>query len=51
MKNPENKTLEFIYQEKQVHFLVNPTDKNVMINATEMANVFGKRTKRAFLLY
>ena len=44
MKNPENKTLEFIYQEKQVHFLVNPTDKNVMINATEMANVFGKRT-------
>lgn len=39
------KTLEFIYQEKEVHFLFNPNDKNVMINATEMANAFGKRTK------
>ena len=38
------KTLEFIYQENEIHFLVNPTDKNVMINATEMAKMFGKRT-------
>ena len=38
------KTLEFIYQEKEIHFLVNPNDKNVMINATEMAKMFGKRT-------
>lgn len=38
------KTLEFIYQETQIHFLVNPTDKNVMVNATEMAKFFNKRT-------
>lgn len=37
------KTLQFIYQETQIHFLVNPTDKNVMINATEMARPFNKR--------
>lgn len=36
------KTLEFIYQETQIHFLVNQ-DTNVMVNATEMANLFGKR--------
>lgn len=38
------KTLEFLYQETQIHFLVNPLDKNVMVNATEMAKLFGKRT-------
>lgn len=42
------KTLEFIYQETQIHFLVNPLDKNVMVNATEMAKLFGKET-RVFL--
>lgn len=38
------KTLEFIYQETQIHFTVNPFDKSVMVNATEMAKNFGKRT-------
>lgn len=37
------KTLEFIYQETAIHFLLNPTDKNVMVNATEMAKMFDKR--------
>src|SRR5690606_13289363 len=37
------KTLEFIYQDMQIHFLINPTDNNVMINATEMAKAFDKR--------
>ncbi|UOY07721.1 KilA-N domain-containing protein [Muricauda sp. SCSIO 64092] len=39
------KTFEFLYQETQIHFLFNPSDKNVMVNATEMAKIFGKRTK------
>jgi len=39
------KTLEFIYQETAIHFLVNPTDANVMVNATEMAKLFDKKTK------
>lgn len=38
------KTLEYLYQETQIHFLFNPSDKNVMVNATEMAKLFGKRT-------
>lgn len=38
------KTLEFFYQETEIHFLVNPQQKNVMVNATEMAKIFGKRT-------
>lgn len=38
------KALEFIYQDVQIHFLVNPLEKNVMINATEMAKAFDKRT-------
>ena len=42
------KALEFIYQETEIHFLVNPLDKNVMVNATEMAKLFGKET-RVFL--
>jgi hypothetical protein len=37
------KTLEFIYQDTQIHFLLNPTDDNVMVNATEMAKLFNKR--------
>lgn len=39
------KALEFIYQETEIHFLVNGSDKNVMINATEMAKAFGKKTE------
>jgi hypothetical protein len=39
------KTLEFIYQETEIHFLVNPNKKDVMINATEMAKLFNKRVK------
>ena len=39
------KTLEFIYQETEIHFLVNPMDKNVMVNATEMAKIYNKETK------
>jgi len=37
------KQLEFLYQEAQIHFLVNGTQKEMMINATEMAKPFGKR--------
>lgn len=44
MKNQETTPLEFIYNEMQIHFLINPTDKNVMINATEMGKMFGKKT-------
>lgn len=44
----KSKTLEFIYQDTQIHFLVNPLDKNVMINATEMAKHFDKEV-RSFL--
>lgn len=42
------KTLEFIYQGTEIHFLINPLDKNVMINATEMAKPFDKEV-RSFL--
>lgn len=38
------KTLEFLFQEKAIHFLMNPNDKDVMVNATEMAKMFDKRT-------
>lgn len=38
-------TFQFIYQESEIHFLVNPNDRNVMINATEMAKAFGKKTE------
>jgi hypothetical protein len=44
MKKPESKALEFIYQDTQIHFLLSK-DENVMVNATEMAKAFGKRTK------
>lgn len=36
------KALDFIYQDTQIHFLLG-NDKNVMVNATEMAKAFGKR--------
>lgn len=39
---PESKALEFIYQDTQIHFLIG-NEKNVMVNATEMAKAFGKR--------
>ena len=38
----DSKALEFIYQDTQIHFLLG-NDKNVMVNATEMAKAFGKR--------
>lgn len=38
----KSKALEFIYQDTQIHFLLN-NDDNVMVNATEMAKAFGKR--------
>lgn len=44
MKN-QFKTLEFIYQDTQIHFLLNNNDDDVMINATDMANAFGKRVE------
>lgn len=37
------KALEFIYQDTQIHFLLQ-NDGEVMVNATEMAKAFGKRT-------
>lgn len=37
------KTLQFIYEDTEIHFLINPLDNNVMINATEMAKLFDKR--------
>ena len=37
------KSVQFIYQDTEIHFLVNPDQENVMVNATEMAKVFGKR--------
>lgn len=37
------KALEFIYQDTQIHFMLDHGD-NVMVNATEMAKVFKKRT-------
>src|SRR5690625_2941073 len=38
------KSIQFIYEDIEIHFLVNPDQENVMVNATEMAKVFGKRT-------
>lgn len=37
------KSIKYIYQENEIHFLVHGNDKDVMINATEMAKVFDKR--------
>src|SRR5690554_96164 len=36
------KTLEFFFQETQIHFLLQ-NEGNVMVNATEMAKAFNKR--------
>jgi pyruvate-formate lyase len=38
----ESKAVEFIFQDTEIHFLLG-NEKNVMVNATEMAKVFGKR--------
>lgn len=37
------KSLEFIYQETEIHFALQ-NEGNVMVNATEMAKAFNKRT-------
>lgn len=42
-KNAVENIIDFLYQETEIHFLVNPKEKNVMVNATEMAKIFGKR--------
>lgn len=47
MKTQENKTeqlKEMMYQDSLIHFAFTQSNKNVMVNATEMAKVFGKRT-------
>lgn len=47
MKTHENKTeqlKEIMYQDSLIHFALNPSKKDVMVNATEMAKIFGKRT-------
>jgi hypothetical protein len=38
----KTKSTEFIYQDTKIHFALS-TDKNVMVNATEMAKAFNKR--------
>ena len=38
------KSLEFIYQDTQIHFLLG-NEGDVMVNATEMAKAFGKRVR------
>lgn len=38
----KTKATEFIYQDTKIHFAFS-TDKNVMVNATEMAKAFNKR--------
>lgn len=43
MRKSVNQTLEFLYNSYQIHFLLNPEDDNVMVNATEMAKLFNKR--------
>lgn len=40
----DSKALEFIYQDTEIHFLLS-NNENVMVNATEMAKVFDRRTK------
>lgn len=48
MKTQESKTeqlKEMMYQESLIHFAFTQSNKNVMVNATEMAKVFGKKTK------
>lgn len=43
MKQLESKAVEFIFQDTEIHFLLG-NEKDVMVNATEMAKAFGKRT-------
>lgn len=38
----KSKALEFIYQDTQIHFFLG-NEKNVMVNATEMAKAFNKQ--------
>ena len=45
MSKTDIKTLNFIYQDTEIHFLINPLDDNVMVNATEMAKLFNKEPK------
>lgn len=48
MKNVNEKTeqlKEAMYQDSLIHFALNPSNKNVMVNATEMAKVFNKKTE------
>lgn len=40
----KTKATEFIYQDTIIHFALS-TNKNVMVNATEMAKAFNRRTK------
>ncbi|MFA9191161.1 KilA-N domain-containing protein [Flavobacterium sp. FZUC8N2.13] len=40
----QSKALEFIYQDTEIHFLLG-TEKDVMVNATEMAKIFKKEIK------
>lgn len=39
------KTITYHYNDNEIQFSVDPNDKNLMINATEMAKVFDKKTK------
>lgn len=41
---PNSKALEFIYQDTEIHFLLG-SEKDVMVNATEMGKLFGKEPK------
>lgn len=43
MEKTDSKAVEFIYQDSEIHFLLG-NEKNVMVNATEMAKLFDKRT-------
>ena len=45
----KSKALELIYQDTKIHFLVS-NDENVMINATDMAKAFNKRTTDFLIL-
>lgn len=41
----QNKILEFLYEQSQIHFLITGSGENVMINATEMARLFNRKTE------
>lgn len=47
MKTQDNKAeqlAEMMYQDSLIHFAFTKSNKDVMVNATEMAKIFGKRT-------